>query len=280
MSAKDDARLLPAVSFSAGDRAELRAARERLENPSLAIRLSSSVGVPVEALVKQIGEKVPPALADAVREASSDALEYVFLNTAKTVRGRGAPKPGLHTAAATATGALSGFFGAQALLVELPVTTAIMFRSIIDIARAEGESPEEHATVLEAMQVFAMGSGRTAADDAADTTYYGVRLALGKTMSDALKYVAAQGAGTASAPALVRFITAVAGRFGIVVSQKAMAQALPVLGAVGGGLINTVFISHFQDMARGHFAVRRLERKYGVETVRTLYRELADGTRG
>lgn len=270
--------LLPVTVINESDRASLQAAVERLENPSLAIRLSSSVGVPVEALVKQIGEKVPPALADAVREASNDALEYVFLHTARTVRDSGpsAAKPGLHTAAATATGAVSGFFGAQGLVVELPVTTAIMFRSIVDIARAEGENPQDHATVLDAMQVFAMGSGRTSSDDAADTTYYGVRVALGKAMSDALAYVAQQGVGSAAAPVLVRLISAIAGRFGVVVTQKAMAQALPVLGAVGGGLVNTVFISHFQDVARGHFVIRKLERKYGEQAIRDLYSELAE----
>jgi hypothetical protein len=56
-----------------------------------------------------------------------------------------------------------------------------------------------------------------------------------------------------------------------------MAQAIPVIGAVGGGLVNTVFISHFQDMARGHFVIRRLERRHGSEIVLAAYKELAAG---
>ena len=254
----------------------LDSARLRLENPSLAIRLSSSVGVPVESLVKQIGSRVPPQISDAVRESTLDALEYVLQNAAKTVREGAAPKAkdGLHKVAATTAGAVSGFFGVQALVVELPVTSAIMFRSIVDIARAEGENPQDHETLLEAMQVFAMGSNKSDADDAAETTYYGVRLALGKAMSDALKYVATQGVSSAAAPSLVRFISAVASRFGIVVTQKAMAQTLPVIGAVGGGVVNAVFISHFQDMARGHFAIRQLERRYGEDDVQRAYRAL------
>jgi hypothetical protein len=39
-------------------------------------------------------------------------------------------------------------------------------------------------------------------------------------------------------------------------------------------LINTVFIDHFQDMARGHFTVRRLEKFYGKELVRQEYDKL------
>ena len=54
---------------------------------------------------------------------------------------------------------------------------------------------------------------------------------------------------------LVRFITQVASRFGIVVTQKVAAQALPVIGALGGGAVNYAFMEHFQDVARGHFTV-------------------------
>jgi hypothetical protein len=51
---------------------------------------------------------------------------------------------------------------------------------------------------------------------------------------------------------------------------------VPAIGAAGGAAINLVFINHFQDMARGHFTVRRLERKYGAEVVREEYSRLKD----
>ncbi|MGZ8939090.1 MAG: EcsC family protein, partial [Limisphaerales bacterium] len=35
--------------------------------------------------------------------------------------------------------------------------------------------------------------------------------------------------------------------------------------------INVLFIDHFQDMARGHFIIKRLEAKYGQETVESAY---------
>jgi hypothetical protein len=41
-----------------------------------------------------------------------------------------------------------------------------------------------------------------------------------------------------------------------------------------------VFINHFQDMARGHFAIRRLERKYGAEVIEREYQAIAARTRG
>lgn len=72
----------------------------------------------------------------------------------------------------------------------------------------------------------------------------------------------------------MRFLTRIAARFGVNVSEKAAAQAIPVLGAGGGAVINLLFMDHFQDMARGHFIVRRLERTYGAPVVETAYLSL------
>ncbi len=265
------------MDMSPADLATLKDAYLRLENPSLAIRLSSAVGMPVEAVAKQLAKKAPKAVTDVVDVSTRKAIEFVMLNTVRTLSGQESipASPRLHKAAAATTGAVSGFFGLQSLVIELPVTTGIMFRSIIDIARAEGESPHDSETIVNAMQVFTMGSGLTDQDDAAETSYYGARLALSKAVSDALQYLATHGVRNTSAPVLMRFVAAIASRFGVVVTQKAMAQALPIVGAVGGGLVNTMFISHFQDMARGHFVVRRFEREYGIEVVREAYLRLA-----
>ena len=42
--------------------------------------------------------------------------------------------------------------------------------------------------------------------------------------------------------------------------------------------VNYTFIEHFQDIARGHFTVRRLERTYGKDFVRKEYEQLAADT--
>lgn len=258
--------------------ATLEEAYAKLESPSLAIRLSSAVGMPVEAVTRELSKRAPAAVVDAVSKSTHNAIEYVLKSSMRSIKDeqQTPASPRLHTAAAATTGAVAGFFGVGTLVVELPLTTGIMFRSIADIARAEGESPQDPETILNCMQVFAMGSRLSDDDDAAETTYYGVRVALSKSVSDALQFVASQGIGSASGPALVRLITALANRFGIVVTQKAMAQAIPLIGAVGGGLVNTMFISHYQDMARGHFAIRRLERKYSAEVVQKYYVQLKD----
>lgn len=232
--------------------------------------------MPLEAVTKELGKRAPDALVNAIGKSTHKAIEMMMQSSAWTIKDKeqSSASPKLHTAAAMTTGAVGGFFGVGALVVELPLTTTIMFRSMVDIARAEGESPTDPETMLNCMQVFALGSSSSDKDDAAETSYYGVRVALSKALTDAMQYVASYGVGSASAPVLVRLIGAVAHRFGIVVTQKAMAQAMPVVGAIGGGLVNTVFISHFQDMARGHFTIRGLERRYGEAVVREAYRQL------
>jgi len=98
-----------------------------------------------------------------------------------------------------------------------------------------------------------------------------VRAGLATAVTEAARYLAEKGLGAGATPALVRLISTLAARFGVVVSEKAAAQAVPILGAAGGAVINTLFIDHFQDMARGHFIVRRLEKVYGVEVVQRAY---------
>jgi hypothetical protein len=94
-------------------------------------------------------------------------------------------------------------------------------------------------------------------------------------VSEAARHIAARGVGGETAPILLRLMSQIAGRFGLVVSQKIAAQAIPVLGAVGGAVVNLAFAQHFQSLARGHFVVRRLERTYGQAAVRAAYERIA-----
>ena len=164
----------------------------------------------------------------------------------------------LHKALATASGAAGGAFGLATLPVELPVSTIIMLRSIADIARSEGEDLSDPEVALSCVQVFALG-GRAGSADASQSGYFTVRGMLAKSVTEAARFIAERGLIEEGAPVLVRFMTLVASRFGVVVTQKVAAQALPVIGALGGDAVNYAFIQHFQEVARGHFTVRRLE---------------------
>ena len=126
---------------------------------------------------------------------------------------------------------------------------------------------------LQCIEVLALG-GRLKNDDAAETEYFTTRAAMAKAVSDAATYLTKKGLSDKGAPAIVRLITQIASRFSIVVSEKAAAQAVPLVGAFGGAIINTLFIDHFQNIGKGHFIVRRLERLHDPEEVRRIYEEL------
>jgi EcsC protein family len=249
------------------DWAALQKAVKSLEHPSLAARLTNLVGKPVEL----IGYALPAFASKAIASATSKGLEAALKVALRTLPK--APRTGsqfFHRALATASGAAGGTFGLAALPVELPVSTVIMLRSIADIAQSEGENLSDPESILSCVEVFALG-GRSGSADASESGYFAVRGMLAKTVTEAARFVAERGLIKEGAPILLKFITQVAARFGLVVTQKVAAQALPVVGALGGAAVNYAFIEHFQDVARGHFTVRRLERLYGKEKIRSEY---------
>jgi hypothetical protein len=170
-------------------------------------------------------------------------------------------------------GGAGGAFGLAALSVELPISTTVMLRSIADIARSEGEDITSPEVKLACLEVFALG-GKSKDDDGTETGYFAVRMALARVVSEAAQYLTSKGVVQETAPVMIRFISKIASRFSVTVSEKVAAQAVPVIGAAGGALINTLFLDHFQDMARGHFIVRRLERVYGHEIIKKAYEEM------
>jgi hypothetical protein len=254
----------------------LRRAVELLENPSLAARLAAMAGRPIELL----GNALPASASQAIAAATGKALEMALKVALRTIRRTpsAASQLLLHKVLATASGAAGAAFGLASLPIELPVSTVIMLRSIAEIARSEGEDLSDPEAALASVQVFALG-GRPGATDAAESGYFAVRGMLANSVSQAARFIAERGLLEEGAPILVRFLSQVASRFGVLVTQKVAAQAVPVVGALGGGAVNYAFIEHFQDVARGHFIVRRLERAYGRDLVRTEYERLAKAVR-
>jgi hypothetical protein len=259
------------MDFSPQDLADLRCAKDLLEHPGLAARITSLFGTPIEKGFKLLPER----WSETVQEATTTALQRA-LNFAVGTLGDSRHKRSsnfIHKMCVAASGGVAGALGLSALAVELPLSTTIMLRSIADIARSEGEPIKEVEAKLACLEVFALG-GPSTRDNAAEAGYFAVRVALARAISEAAQFIAERGMAEEGAPVLVRLIATIAGRFGTVVSEKLAAQAIPVIGAAGGALINTLFIHHFQEMARGHFTVRRLERKYGADEVRLQYEQL------
>ena len=254
----------------------LRNAVQLLEHPSLAARLANMIGKPVELL----GRALPAGASQAIATATTKSLEAAVKVALLTIRGGPqASSQMLHRALAVASGAAGGAFGILSLPLELPVSTIIILRSILDIARSEGENLADPESSLSCVEVFGLG-GRTETDDAAaEGGYFVARGVFATSVTEAARFIAERGIVEEGSPVLVRLIAQIASRFGFVVSQKAAAQTIPVIGALGGAAINYAFIDHFQSVARGHFTVRRLERKYGKDTVFDAYERLRQDLR-
>ena len=246
---------------------QLAEAKRLLETPGLAAKATSLIGTSIEKGFALLPDKWSQRIGESTRDALMVAMRAALLTMG---RQESRSYPLWHKIAAVASGAAGGAFGLPALVVELPISTTIMCRSIADIARANGESLDSVGTRLACIEVFALG-GASKQDDAAETGYFAVRAALAKAVSEAAQYLASQRVAEESAPALVRLIALIAGRFQIQVSEKVAAQAVPVIGAASGAVINLLFIDHFQDVSRGHFTIRRLERHYGSDEVRAAY---------
>jgi hypothetical protein len=259
------------MDIAENDINDLRYAKTILENPGLAARISNLLGTPIEKGFEHLPATWKAVVQRATEKSLTKALNFAIRTM---IDGTGpASSDKTHKILALATGAGGGTFGLPALTIELPVTTIIMLRSIADIARSEGEQISLLETKIACLEVFALG-GRSKSDDGTETGYFVVRAALARTISEATNYIAEVGLAKEGAPALVKLIATLASRFGIIVSEKAAAQAIPLIGAAGGALINTIFIDHFQNMARGHFIIRRLERRYDKNLIRQEYNNL------
>jgi hypothetical protein len=258
------------MRISPEDVEELRTAKSILENPGITAKLTNLLGTPIEKGL----DLLPSYWREKVGVATRDALMFALKGALQTMDSRSkAAYPFWHKFAATLSGGIGGAFGLPALIVELPISTTIMLRSIADIGQSHGEVLSSPQSRIACLEVFALG-GPSKHDDSSKSGYFAVRSALARAVTEASKYLAEKAIAEEGAPSLVRLIATIAARFQVQVSQKAAAMAVPLIGAIGGGGINLLFIDHFQDMSRGHFVVRKLERKYGQVFVRETYEVL------
>lgn len=256
--------------FTRQDWTALRTAVVLLERTSLATRLTQMLGRQVTLATSFI----PPALSDAVARAVNLALRAAVKTAIRSLGDSTAKTPSsrAHRAMAVASGAAGGALGLATLPIELPISTTLMLRSIADVARSQGEDLSTTEAALACLEVFALSGD--AGSGSLESGYFAVRALLAQTLSEAARYLLKRGALEEGGPVLLRLISLIAARFGAVVTQKVVAQAVPVLGAVSGAAINYAFMEHFQNLALGHFTVRRLERAYGPAQVRRAYEQI------
>ncbi len=271
--------------LSTADHEFIAAAVEYLERPSLLMRLASLVGKPAETLLAVLPDRAGTLVADASAQALTTALDWAVRSISDREPGA-APLPReqqsrrsahLHTAVTATTGAVGGFFGLAALPLELPATTIVMLRSIARIAAQQGADLRDPQVRLQCLAVFSFGAPQI---DTMESAYFTGRLGLALAVRDAATFVGqhtarevSEAVAKGTAPMLVRLVNQIAARFQVVVSEKVLAQSVPLVGAASGALVNAAFSDHFNTVARFHFGIVALERKHGKEVVETAYRE-------
>jgi hypothetical protein len=270
------------------DRAFLREAVRYLENPSFFMRMTSIVGRPLEKAAGKLPEKVQDIAQAALRKTMETAIltlkatDPASADRDLTEASQAAVRTGFwHKMTTAALGAAGGFAGIAGSAVELPMTTGVIFRSIAAIAETFGEDLNDPLVRLECLSVF--GFGAPSNEKSATSTYLAGRLALALATAEAAQFVkvnmerpVAQQVALTTAPVMVRLLATLSARFSTVVTQKLLAQSIPVVGAVTGASLNLAFTDHFNSVARYHFGLRRLERQYGADPVQALYRQEFD----
>ncbi|ABI88352.1 EcsC family protein [Burkholderia ambifaria] len=272
--------ITPAATLSPEDQDALRRAKQVLESPSLTMKLTGMLGAPVEKMIARLPDFATGKINDATQLALRKCLNIALRTLGKPQTPDAEPdKPSnlLHKLAVATTGAAGGAFGFLALPVELPVTTTLIFRSVCDIARSEGEDLGSVDTQLQCLAVLGMGGNPDKDEEDADLGYFVLRGALAQAISKASSDITTKGIAAHSSAAVFKLVQTVASRFSVQVTEQMAAKSIPAIGAVLGATVNTLFIDHFQQMAHGHFTVRRLERKYGSVAVKAAYQAI-DGS--
>lgn len=258
-----------AARISREDRHALALARRQLEQTSLAARVADRIGAPIEAGLTRLPEPLQKGIALAARRLMEATLHQT-LRTLPAAGSTGRDHPTLHRWLAGGSGFVGGWFGLPALLVELPVTTGLILRSVAEIAQAAGENLADPEVRLECLSIFAHG-GPSPGDDSTDLGYFATRAAMARLTREAARQVASTGGRGVAGRGLTAFVRRVAERVGVQIGGAVGLKAVPVLGALGGSFVNVAFMEHYQLIARGHFTVRRLERKYGEGAVRQAW---------
>ena len=242
----------------------------QLEEQNFAARLADYAGQPLDRVLRAMPKAASRGLNRVIEAAILRCLNLAIRSLDQTAKGP--PASQLSSLMAGINGAVSGFFGAAALPVELPLTTALMLRAIADTARHYGEDLSQLESRLACLEIFALGTGSS--QKRLNVGYYATRALLAKLAGNASAYLIERGAVSVSTPAVNSLVSEIVTRFGVIASERFAASALPVLGAIGGAAVNVIFMNHFQRIAQGHFIVRRLDRLYGSAPVRRRYNAL------
>jgi hypothetical protein len=252
------------MSLSTDHLSQLTAAKGLLGSRDLPDKIAALLGETVDHGYAYL----PPDWRTQTAVVAFDAL-MLGLRGMLTTLGGASPEifPPLSRFAAS-MGARHRVAGMPGLALELPVSMMLLCRSIADIARANGEREDDVETRMSCFELFALGDSRK---NALASGYFVELAALAPSAAAASAYLNDMLMVDEDAPPLREYVAAIAARFSQQIENHTAAAAIPGIGAKYGSAVNLLLIDHFQDIARGHFMVRRLERTYGPHEVRATF---------
>ena len=265
----------------------LNEAKKFLENDSILIKIADSVGKPIEFIHKNLPAKAKKMVSNTIEKAITVSLKTAIktLKKSNNIPFEDAVKNTsnhriLHSSLSGISGGVCGFFGEVGLLVDLPVTTTLIMRNIASIANGYGFGLDNPTTPLECLYIFTLGS-KSKHDDDMDSSYYTSRVALETLIKQSSEFIAVNSAKVVlenlekgTAPVIIRFIAKIASLFEITVTEKMLAEAIPIVGAIGGATINIAFCDYFGQAAKYHFGLLRLEKEYGKDKITNIYNDI------
>jgi hypothetical protein len=242
-------------------------------------------------------DKLPDVVKDRVSSAAKTAIEHAFTIALKTLSisdapgnsditilensfnlqiGRAKRESWTQGLILGGTGALGGFLGTAGTIIEIPISTSLIMRDMLRSGISFGIGNQSEL-IAEALYLFTYGSDNPN-DDAVDSAYFSARLAFQELIRESGHFIAAQGSKAileslqkGSAPILIRLITKIAARFNVPLTEKVLAQSMPIVGALGGATINSLFADYYHKLAFYHFGIKNLELRYGTDLVQGIY---------
>lgn len=258
-------------------------------------RFEVGSGTFLTAMTSRLGAVAAEALPGWVSKALETALGPVLLQTGRLVAGSHdgggdgwrdraasfAKGEWFHRGAVVVSGAVGGSFGLATAVCEVAVSTALIMRSIQDVAIGYGADLRDPVVIAECVAVLGKG-GPMPEDDALDESYFAMRAGLKRAVSAELltEALASEPVKKALASKAVEQILQsevfrkIVQRFGVTSRAVLVEKAVPVVGGVLGAFVNYQFVSYYQNMAHVVFRLKAIEGRYETGQVDSCYRRV------
>lgn len=163
-----------------------------------------------------------------------------------------------HSVAAGVSGVVTGFIGLPGAIIDIPVSTTLLLRSIQEVASEHGEDVHDIDIRKECISILGLGD---------------------------LNSLGSGGLGIASTriavsgQTLTQIISRVLPQFTSQVTQKILAQAMPLVGALAGGGVNALFSNYYRTLAEVHFGLKKLGKETGIDVNQIFSEKISERRR-